>query len=143
MGVEHQLTFSSSSTFEYRVVSNGLFDDLDKVVVVVCLQTVLRVAVQLFLQLCSISPLLPSCFSEEGAELKDVVPCLAGAFFSVCEPYSCTQTVVLSGMGSFQCVPALFGIGQCCNRRQCPVLRRKLVICLLPPKAVDWVRPAF
>ena len=27
--------------------------------------------------------------------------------FSVCQPQSCTQTVVLSGMGSLQCVPAL------------------------------------
>ena len=39
--------------------------------------------------------------------------CLAWVVFSVCQPYSRTQTVVLSGMGSLQCVPALVMYPDC------------------------------
>ena len=168
----------------------------------VCLQKVLHVAALLFLQRYSTGSLLPSGFSEEGAELYDIVPwglwsclawaicshvprlwscltwavcshvprlwsclawavcshvprlwfcltwaspshvprlwsclawtvcshiprlwsclawavcghvprlwsCLTQAVFSVCQPWSYTQTEVLSGMGSLQYVPAL------------------------------------
>ena len=48
----------------------------------------------LFLQRCSTGPLLPSCISEEGSELQNVLWGLS---------------VVLSGTGSLHCVPVLVG----------------------------------
>ena len=39
--------------------------------------------------------------------------CLAWAVFSMCQPQSCTQTVVLSGMDSLQYVPALVMYPDC------------------------------
>ena len=57
---------SSSSAFEHCPYSNGQSGGLDES----CgLQKLLHVASQLFLQGCSMGPLLRSCFSEEEAEL--------------------------------------------------------------------------
>ena len=57
---------SSFSAFEHCPYSNGQSGGLDES----CgLQKFLHVASQLFLQRCSMGPLLRSCFSEEEAEL--------------------------------------------------------------------------
>ena len=72
------------------------------------LQKVLVLPPHLFLQRCYMGPLLPSCFSEEGAELRvgDCGPVLLlRRGDRTVEPV--LGTVVLSGMGSLQYVPAL------------------------------------
>ena len=51
-------------------------------------------------------------------------------------------TVVLSGMDKLQYLPAPVGIITCWIRRQCPVLRRKMVV-LCCGHTVDWVLLAF
>ena len=65
MSVQKELY--SFSAFERGPASSGQSGGVDEG----CgLQKVLRVfSLQLFLQRCSMGPLLPSCFSGEGAEL--------------------------------------------------------------------------
>ena len=56
---------ASFSAFEHSFASNSQSGGLDEGW---CLQKTLHVAPQLFLLLCSLEPLLSSCFSEEGEE---------------------------------------------------------------------------
>ena len=61
---------SPSSAFEHCPYSNGHSGGLDES----CgLQKVARVASHLFLQRCSMGPLLRSCFSEEEVELQNML----------------------------------------------------------------------